>query len=68
MLASFAFVNVYDTVETRHSGLVLMLYGAYSSEKEKVEGEELQKWLRMVVAPTELATFVKGAQQPLLPS
>jgi len=42
--------------------------GAYSSEKEKVEGEELQKWLRMVVAPTELATFVKGTQQPLLPS
>ena len=40
---------------------------AYSSEKEKVEGEELQKWLRLVVAPTELALFVKGKQEALLP-
>ncbi|XP_047157615.1 ATP-dependent zinc metalloprotease FTSH 9, chloroplastic-like isoform X2 [Vigna umbellata] len=52
----------------RANPTVLEGLGADLEEKEKVEGEELQKWLRMVVAPTELATFVKGAQQPLLPS
>ncbi|KAG5023054.1 hypothetical protein JHK82_018957 [Glycine max] len=40
---------------------------AYSSEKEKVEGEELHKWLRLVVAPTELAIFIDGKQWSLLP-
>ncbi|KAL9320020.1 hypothetical protein ACSQ67_011859 [Phaseolus vulgaris] len=51
----------------RANPTVLEGLGADLEEKEKVEGEELQKWLRMVVAPTELATFVKGKQQPLLP-
>lgn len=36
-------------------------------EKEKVEGEELQQWLRMVVAPKELTIFVRGKQESLLP-
>jgi len=44
-----------------------VLYYLYSSEEEKVEGEELQKWLRLVVAPTELAIFMEGKQQTLLP-
>ena len=35
--------------------------------KEKVEGEELQQWLRMVVAPKELTIFVRGKQESLLP-
>lgn len=38
-----------------------------SSEKEKVDGEELQEWLKLVVAPTELAIFIKGKQESLLP-
>ena len=33
------------------------------AEKEKVEGEELQKWLKLVVAPMELSLFVNGAQE-----
>ena len=40
----------------------------FGAEKEKVEGEELQKWLSMVVAPEELAVFVKGKQELLLPA
>ncbi|XP_058756839.1 ATP-dependent zinc metalloprotease FTSH 9, chloroplastic-like [Vicia villosa] len=40
--------------------------GAQLEEKEKVEGEELQKWLRLVVAPTELTNFMEGKQQTLL--
>lgn len=36
-------------------------------EKEKVEGEELQEWLRMVVAPKELSNFVAGRQEALPP-
>ncbi|KAL2597734.1 hypothetical protein AAZV13_11G181433 [Glycine max] len=52
----------------RANPAVLDGLGADLEEKEKVEGEELQKWLRLVVAPTELATFVKGTQPPLLPS
>ncbi|KAG5052738.1 hypothetical protein JHK87_004936 [Glycine soja] len=47
--------------------LVLLPTIAYSSEKEKVEGEELQKWLRLVVAPAELAIFIDGKQGSLLP-
>ncbi|XP_010541444.1 PREDICTED: ATP-dependent zinc metalloprotease FTSH 7, chloroplastic-like [Tarenaya hassleriana] len=34
--------------------------GARLEEREKVEGEELQEWLDMVVAPKELALFVNG--------
>jgi hypothetical protein len=33
------------------------------SEKEKVEGEELQEWLKSVVAPEELISFIRGHQQ-----
>lgn len=36
------------------------------SEKEKVEGEELQEWLSLVVAPTELKGFIAGKQESLL--
>ncbi|KAK7301796.1 hypothetical protein RJT34_12671 [Clitoria ternatea] len=52
----------------RANPTVLEGLGAYLEEKEKVEGEELQKWLRLVVVPAELAIFVKGTQQSLLPS
>nr|QKY65073.1 chloroplast ATP-dependent zinc metalloprotease FTSH7/9 [Passiflora biflora] len=41
---------------------VLEGLGAHLEENEKVEGEELQKWLKLVVAPKELATFVKDKQ------
>ncbi|XP_074577173.1 ATP-dependent zinc metalloprotease FTSH 7, chloroplastic-like [Curcuma longa] len=34
--------------------------GAYLEEKEKVEGEELQAWLKLVVAPAELTMFIQG--------
>ncbi|CAL9187919.1 unnamed protein product [Musa hybrid cultivar] len=34
--------------------------GAYLEEKEKVEGEELQEWLKLVVAPAELTRFIQG--------
>ncbi|CAH2065104.1 unnamed protein product [Thlaspi arvense] len=47
---------------------VLEGLGAQLEEKEKVEGEDLQKWLSMVVAPEELAVFVKGKQEALLPA
>ncbi|KAJ0084090.1 hypothetical protein Patl1_31146 [Pistacia atlantica] len=46
---------------------VLEGLGAHLEEKEKVEGEELQEWLRMVVAPKELSTFVLGKQESLPP-
>ncbi|KGN65793.1 ATP-dependent zinc metalloprotease FTSH 9, chloroplastic isoform X1 [Cucumis sativus] len=46
---------------------VLEGLGAHLEEKEKVEGEELQQWLRMVVAPKELTIFVRGKQESLLP-
>nr|KYP60142.1 hypothetical protein KK1_015590 [Cajanus cajan] len=52
----------------RANPTVLEGLGAHLEEKEKVEGEELQEWLSLVVAPTELAIFVKGTQQSLLPS
>ncbi|XP_020699630.1 ATP-dependent zinc metalloprotease FTSH 9, chloroplastic [Dendrobium catenatum] len=39
---------------------VLEGLGAHLEEKEKVEGEELQEWLKMVVAPAELRYFVRG--------
>ncbi|CAN1167037.1 ATP-dependent zinc metalloprotease FTSH 9, chloroplastic, partial [Linum perenne] len=41
--------------------------GAHLEENEKVEGEELQEWLKSVVAPDELASFLKGNQASLLP-
>ncbi|XP_022949302.1 ATP-dependent zinc metalloprotease FTSH 9, chloroplastic-like [Cucurbita moschata] len=46
---------------------VLEGLGAHLEGKEKVEGEELQQWLRMVVAPKELTIFVRGKQESLLP-
>ncbi|KAK7300969.1 hypothetical protein RJT34_11823 [Clitoria ternatea] len=46
----------------RANPAVLEGLGAHLEEKEKVEGEELQKWLRLVVAPTELAIFIEGKQ------
>lgn len=51
----------------RANPTVLEGLGAYLEEKEKVEGEELQKWLRLVEAPTELKTFLEGQRQKLLP-
>ncbi|KAI4305216.1 hypothetical protein L6164_028597 [Bauhinia variegata] len=51
----------------RANPAVLEGLGSYLEEKEKVEGEELQEWLRSVVAPTELALFIKGKQESLLP-
>ncbi|KAH6836619.1 FTSH protease 9 [Perilla frutescens var. hirtella] len=41
--------------------------GAHLEEKEKVEGEELQEWLKSVVAPAELTFFIRGKQGSLLP-
>ncbi|PRQ34406.1 putative ATPase, AAA-type, core, peptidase, FtsH, peptidase M41, FtsH extracellular [Rosa chinensis] len=51
----------------RANPVVLEGLGAHLEEKEKVEGEELHKWLKLVVAPAELAAFIKGKQQALLP-
>lgn len=45
---------------------VLEGLGAHLEEKEKVEGEELQEWLKLVVAPTELAIFISGKQESLI--
>lgn len=39
----------------------------FLSENEKVEGEQLQEWLSMVVAPAELNFFIKGKEGSLLP-
>ncbi|KAL0887164.1 hypothetical protein Bca101_011147 [Brassica carinata] len=47
---------------------VLEGLGAQLEDEEKVEGEELQKWLNKVVAPEELAVFIKGKQAALLPA
>lgn len=46
---------------------VLERLGAHLEEKEKVEGEELQEWLKLVVAPSELVVFIKGKQESFLP-
>ncbi|KAI3694654.1 hypothetical protein L1987_77622 [Smallanthus sonchifolius] len=51
----------------RANPTVLEGLGAYLEEKEKVEGEELQEWLKLVVAPEELADFVKGTEGRFLP-
>ncbi|OAY73834.1 ATP-dependent zinc metalloprotease FTSH 7, chloroplastic-like [Ananas comosus] len=44
----------------RANPTVLEGLGAYLEEKEKVEGEELKEWLKLVVAPAELAFFIRG--------
>ncbi|MFQ6633737.1 hypothetical protein Gotur_011545 [Gossypium turneri] len=51
----------------RANPTVLEGLGAHLEENEKVEGEELQKWLKLVVAPKELIIFVEGKQESLLP-
>ncbi|CAI8596857.1 unnamed protein product [Vicia faba] len=51
----------------RANPTVLEGLGAYLEEKEKVEGEELQKWLKLVVAPTELARFIQSTRESLIP-
>ncbi|KAL0285059.1 UNVERIFIED_CONTAM: ATP-dependent zinc metalloprotease FTSH 9, chloroplastic [Sesamum radiatum] len=51
----------------RANPTVLEGLGAHLEEKEKVEGEELQEWLKLVVAPAELTFFIRGKQGSLLP-
>ncbi|XP_030504073.2 ATP-dependent zinc metalloprotease FTSH 9, chloroplastic isoform X1 [Cannabis sativa] len=51
----------------RANPTVLEGLGAQLEEKEKVEGDELQRWLNSVVAPTELPLFIRGKQESLLP-
>ncbi|KAF2312589.1 hypothetical protein GH714_035160 [Hevea brasiliensis] len=51
----------------RANPTVLEGLGAHLEEKEKVEGEELQEWLKLVVAPKELSIFVRGKKESLLP-
>ncbi|OMO90488.1 Peptidase M41 [Corchorus olitorius] len=51
----------------RANPAVLEGLGAHLEENEKVEGEELQEWLKMVVAPKELTIFIGGKQESLLP-
>jgi len=41
-------------------------YRTSFSENEKVEGEELQEWLKSVVAPKELISFIRGQQEQVL--
>lgn len=36
------------------------------TEKEKVEGEDLQEWLKLVVAPAELTIFIRGKHENIL--
>ncbi|KAF5203919.1 Atp-dependent zinc metalloprotease ftsh [Thalictrum thalictroides] len=51
----------------RANPTVLEGLGAHLEENEKVEGEELREWLKLVVAPAELAIFISGKQESLLP-
>ncbi|KAL3620096.1 ATP-dependent zinc metalloprotease FTSH 9, chloroplastic [Castilleja foliolosa] len=51
----------------RANSTVLEGLGAHLEENEKVEGEELQEWLKSVVAPAELNFFIRGKQGSLLP-
>ncbi|KAH9603836.1 hypothetical protein KSS87_005956 [Heliosperma pusillum] len=51
----------------RANASILEGLGAHLEENEKVEGEELQEWLKLVVAPTELSLFVHGKEEPFLP-
>lgn len=46
---------------------VLEGLGAHLEDKEKVEGEDLQERLRLVVAPEQLKLFIKGRQGSILP-
>uniref|UniRef100_A0A1D1ZBX5 ATP-dependent zinc metalloprotease FTSH 7, chloroplastic n=2 Tax=Anthurium amnicola TaxID=1678845 RepID=A0A1D1ZBX5_9ARAE len=50
----------------RANPTVLEGLGAHLEEKEKVEGEELQEWLKLVVAPAELTIFVRGNNENLV--
>ncbi|KAK1265624.1 hypothetical protein QJS04_geneDACA011432 [Acorus gramineus] len=50
----------------RANPTVLEGLGAYLEDKEKVEGEELQEWLKLVEAPAELTCFISGKQESLL--
>ncbi|KAF0935929.1 hypothetical protein E2562_036673 [Oryza meyeriana var. granulata] len=50
----------------RANPTVLEGLGAYLEENEKVEGEELQEWLKSVVAPKELTSFIRGKQEHVL--
>ncbi|XP_030464441.2 ATP-dependent zinc metalloprotease FTSH 9, chloroplastic isoform X1 [Syzygium oleosum] len=51
----------------RANRTVLEGLGAHLEEKEKVEGEDLQEWLKAVVAPAELTAFIQCKQESLLP-
>ncbi|KAE8039224.1 hypothetical protein FH972_011653 [Carpinus fangiana] len=51
----------------RANPTVLEGLGAHLEDKEKVEGEDLQEWLKLVVAPAELKVFIAGKQETLLP-
>ncbi|ERN09700.1 ATP-dependent zinc metalloprotease FTSH 7, chloroplastic isoform X2 [Amborella trichopoda] len=51
----------------RANPTVLEGLGAQLEEKEKVEGEELREWLKMVVSPVELSLFIKGNNEYVLP-
>ncbi|XP_047330520.1 ATP-dependent zinc metalloprotease FTSH 9, chloroplastic-like [Impatiens glandulifera] len=52
----------------RANPTVLEGLGAHLEENEKVEGEELQEWLKMVVAPAELKFFIRGKKQDAIVS
>ncbi|XP_051120597.1 ATP-dependent zinc metalloprotease FTSH 9, chloroplastic-like [Andrographis paniculata] len=47
----------------RANPVVLEGLGAYLEVKEKVEGDELEEWLKLVVAPSELTLFIQGKQE-----
>uniref|UniRef100_A0A0C9RN12 TSA: Wollemia nobilis Ref_Wollemi_Transcript_9742_3452 transcribed RNA sequence n=1 Tax=Wollemia nobilis TaxID=56998 RepID=A0A0C9RN12_9CONI len=49
----------------RSNPTVLEGLGAHLEANEKVEGEALQEWLKLVVAPVELANFIKDSYMPL---
>ncbi|XVF05373.1 hypothetical protein REPUB_Repub05bG0166400 [Reevesia pubescens] len=51
----------------RANPTVLEGLGAHLEENEKIEGEELQEWLKLVVAPKELKLFIGGKQESFLP-
>eukprot|EP00252_Welwitschia_mirabilis_P003847 TRINITY_DN1391_c0_g1_i2.p1 TRINITY_DN1391_c0_g1~~TRINITY_DN1391_c0_g1_i2.p1 ORF type:complete len:796 (+),score=146.13 TRINITY_DN1391_c0_g1_i2:450-2837(+) len=48
----------------RSNPRVLEGLGAQLEANEKVEGELLRDWLKLVVAPIELASFIKGEYMP----
>ncbi|KAK9124426.1 hypothetical protein Sjap_014028 [Stephania japonica] len=52
----------------RANPTVLEGLGAHLEAKEKVEGEELQEWLKLVVAPRELRMFINGKQESIIPA